>query len=134
LTNFLNNPSYENKNPQLINLRDVHRLLVTRWNIWLCYDYGRKCMNESEEKYTIETDFGLGGEKKKLTFYRCLRGNKHAEEALKSLGKASVDLSFVLDGVRQKHPEYYNEILKDIQTINRFRIELHRQLCGYISY
>jgi hypothetical protein len=41
LTNFLNNPSYENKNPQLFNLRDVHRLLVTRWNIWLCYDYGR---------------------------------------------------------------------------------------------
>jgi hypothetical protein len=40
--NFLNNPSYENKNPQLFNLRDVHRLLVTRWNIWLCYDYGRK--------------------------------------------------------------------------------------------
>jgi hypothetical protein len=42
LTNFLNNPSYENKNPQHFNLRDVHRLLVTRWNIWLCYDYGRK--------------------------------------------------------------------------------------------
>lgn len=84
--------------------------------------------------YTIETDFGCGGEKKKITFYRCLKGNENAKNAVDLISKLRMEIYMVQMKVKDDHPEYDKELLELQRMLVKWGGKLGTQYEGTIVY
>lgn len=88
-------------------------------------------MKNSEDKYTIKTNFGLPDRPEtEITLYRSLKGNEKIKEVIKQVKQIDSDVQKLM----VENPELYDSLLSIRRQTIKLELDLGIQYDGFIMY